>query len=90
MTSSLRLTDLQKANMDARGDRKFYAYYFSFEETGVPEIDYILTAVARAGKHAHHTQWWDDELAEERGGTPVAHIQAAANSAADHIKELSR
>lgn len=56
------------------------AYYYSFEPTGVPEIDRILSAVAWAGKAVHHTEYWTDDAWEM--GSPVEWIQAAANEAA--------
>lgn len=68
------------------------AYYYGFEETGVPEIDRILSAVACAGKAYHHTESWGEEMtygtptgAPEpflRGKTPVEWIQNAAGDAA--------
>lgn len=56
------------------------AYYYSFEPTGVIEVDRILSAVARAGKAYHHTEQWDEPA---YGGetSPVDWIQAAANAA---------
>ncbi len=38
------------------------AYYYSFNKTGVREIDEILSAVAMAGKGYHHTEEWDDNI----------------------------
>lgn len=38
------------------------AYYYSFEPTGVQVIDDLLHAIAWAGKAAHHTEAWSDEL----------------------------
>lgn len=73
------------------------AYYYSFEPTGVEEIDRILSAVACAGKAYHHTESWQDEVygldAEGakvpqpyepflRGWTVADWIQNAANDAA--------
>lgn len=65
------------------------AYYFSFEPTGIVEIDRILSAVACAGKAFHNTEWWDDEpaLGDPDGRTYVGLIQQAANEAAAAIKE---
>ena len=37
------------------------AYYFGFDATGVGAVDAILSAVAIAGKGAHHTQDWNDD-----------------------------
>jgi hypothetical protein len=54
------------------------AYYYSFKETGVIEIDKILSAVAVAGKGYHNTEDWDDET--------IALIQDAANDAAVKLK----
>ena len=61
------------------------AYYYGFMETGVPEIDLILSAVASAGKAYHHTESWCDEAYTynyHEGKTPVDWIQNAANKAA--------
>jgi hypothetical protein len=61
------------------------AYHYNFEETGVPSIDRILSAVACAGKAYHHTECWNDETtpyAGHVGTTPVEWIQNAANDAA--------
>lgn len=62
------------------------AYYYSFEPTGVPEIDMILSAVACAGKAYHHTESWNDEpgwqMLPHEGNTPVEWIQNAADKAA--------
>ena len=61
------------------------AYYYSFTETGNPEIDKILSAVACAGKAFHHTDQWNDEnefVTGHEGATPVEWIQNAANEAA--------
>ncbi len=61
------------------------AYYYSFDPTGVPEIDMILSAVACAGKAYHHTDCWRDECEWEphEGKSPVEWIQNAANKAAE-------
>ena len=40
---------------------KMHAYYYGFLETGVYEIDKILSAIACAGKSYHHTEDWNDE-----------------------------
>jgi len=64
------------------------AYYYSFEPTGVKEIDRILSAVACAGKAYHHTDSWHEspyngEAPEGHVGRfPVEWIQNAANDAA--------
>ena len=68
------------------------AYYYSFEKTGVVEIDRILSAVAMAGKAYHETSQWDDETYTEQlvyGGkiTPVELIQEMANRAAKALSE---
>lgn len=66
------------------------AYYYSFESTGVPEIDLILSAVACAGKAYHHTMCWQDECEWEphEGKAPVDWIYNAAVRAAEEIKKL--
>ena len=57
------------------------AYYYGFKETGVREIDEILSAVACAGKGYHHTEDWND-ISEYDKRSPVDRIQDAANNAA--------
>lgn len=66
-------------------------YYFGFTETGVPEIDLILSAVACAGKAFHHTESWEDECEwkPHEGRTPVQWIQNAANKAAAAMRNLT-
>jgi len=69
-------------------DRRMEAYYFGFDETGVPEIDAILSAVAHAGKGYHSTEDWDDDQAGSRwsdGRTYVDVIQGAAYEAARRL-----
>ena len=59
------------------------AYYFGFTPTGTEDIDAILSAVASAGKGAHHTESWNDiHEWEEDGLSAVDRIQNAANKAA--------
>ena len=64
------------------------AYYYEFDQTGVREIDVILSAVACAGKAAHHTEDWGEWVNNPerygpfRGPSPVDWIQNAANDAA--------
>jgi len=58
------------------------AYYYGFLSTGVIEIDRILSAVARAGKSFHHTEYWSDDDAVTLGYSYSDLIQAAANEAA--------
>jgi hypothetical protein len=75
------------------------AYYYGFERTGVGFIDAILSAVAIAGKGAHHTEsWgapWEGTTDYFRGhpGLPDAEdavdlIQKAAQQAADAVLAL--
>ena len=66
------------------------AYYFSFEPTGVEEIDAILAAVAAAGKAFHNTSQWTEEVIlydNVQGKTPVDWIQNAAYNAANVIAQ---
>jgi hypothetical protein len=66
------------------------AYYYSFEPTGVTEIDRILSAVACAGKTYHHTEAWQDDCYAPEGHTgsnPIQWIQNAANDAAKRYAE---
>jgi hypothetical protein len=72
------------------------AYYYSFTPTGVQVVDELLSAVASAGKYAHHTSDWTDECDTNNGHyqpsnvgpSCVAWIQNAANRAADAVREL--
>lgn len=84
------LTDDQRRSLLDRGDRRFDAYYYSFEPTGCEPVDLILMAVARAGKLAHHTDTWQNDQYHwsHYGGTPADLIQAAAESAAASWKEV--
>ena len=69
-------------------DLRMSAYYYSFNPTGVPAIDKILSAVACAGKSYHHTEDWNEvaEWEPNTGKTPAAWIQNAANEAAAPMK----
>ncbi len=65
------------------------AYYYSFDETGSLIVDEILSAVARAGKAYHSTEYWSRPL--EKGDISERDkIQQAANNAANKIREASR
>ena len=78
------LTPEERAELFAP-DRRLTAYYFSFDATGSPTIDAILSAVAIAGKGCHHTNGWTerDEWAWwGEGRSLVDVIQAAADNAA--------
>ena len=65
--------------------RHMGAYYYGFEETGVPEIDRILCSVATAGKAYHHTENWC-ESRDEGGESYQGLIQRAANEAAKTMR----
>jgi hypothetical protein len=54
------------------------AYYYSFDPTGVPVIDEILSEVAAAGSGSHHTEDWAEYGHIER-------IQTAAAEAAEEF-----
>lgn len=65
-------------------------YYFSFDKTGVAEIDKILSAIACAGKAFHATEDWNEDCSPAEhleGNTPIEWIQNAANKAAETIKQ---
>ena len=71
------------------------AYYYSFEPTGVREIDVILSAIARAGKAYHNTEGWGGGLWDDKPEYPeepfvgdnwIDRIQNAANTAAEEWK----
>ncbi len=64
------------------------AYYYSFAETGVEEIDKILSAVATAGKMYHHTDQWSDK--DSDGKSCIDEIQEAAKAAANSLDKGRR
>lgn len=68
------------------------AYYYGFNETAVPEVDLILSAVACAGKAFHLTEDWNEQCdytpEGHTGTTPADCIQNAANLAAEDIARL--
>ena len=67
------------------------AYYYDFMDTGVPEIDLILSAVACAGKAFHHTEDWMEETNPypgHSGATPIEWIQNAADKAARELRPV--
>lgn len=67
-------------------ERRMDAYYYSFEKTGCGQIDEILSAVAKAGKAFHHTQYWGDEHEFNEGEKSfIDLIQEAANKAEGEI-----
>lgn len=74
-------TDLRQQPEPLRMD----AYYFSFRPTGEVAIDRILSAVATAGKHFHHTQEWGESRTFTDGETEESCIQRAANEAAQAL-----
>lgn len=67
------------------------AYYYGFDETGQPDIDLILSAVACAGKSFHHTDQWNDQDSPwpgHSGNSPIEWIGNAALSAAQEMARL--
>lgn len=59
------------------------SYYFGFGSTGVPEIDDVLAAVARAGRAYHSTEFWSDT---DYGQSETSKIQDAAFASAEILK----
>lgn len=82
-------TELRRAEREAlyAPDRRLNAYYFSFDSTGSPIIDAILSAVAYAGKSYHHTESWAGDSRWDEGRSYVDVIQAAANEAANKLTD---
>lgn len=83
-------TTVEKSEKTAAPQLRMDAYYYSFEPTGVPEIDRILSAVACAGKAYHHTNDWDEKTTPRPGHvgeTPIDWIQNAAKDAAEAWKK---
>lgn len=66
------------------------AYYYGFDETGVSEVDLILSAVACAGKSFHHTDQWNDEDSPWPGHTGNSPIEWIRNAAASAAQEMAR
>jgi hypothetical protein len=91
-----KLTDDERDILDTRdavGQIK-QGYYIGFEATGVPAVDRILAALGYAGKAAHHTSDWSDDMWTDYGpiakGTTITDlIQRAANEAAEEIRILA-
>ena len=94
MSEAAKLTYRQREMLTAP-DSRMNAYYYSFERTGVPEVDAILSALAWAGKGMHSTQNWSDAEYNlgygpfDAGLSYVDVIQAAANEAAGRIRALA-
>lgn len=66
------------------------AYYYGFDETGQPDIDLILSAVACAGKSFHHTDQWNDEDSPWPGHSGNSPIEWIANAALSAAQEMAR
>lgn len=88
----MRVSDQSYKELAVKGgsDKWYGAYYYGFDLTGVPEIDYILRAVASAGCRSHHTMDWNDDEGydDDPSRSPVQHIQNAANDAAVAMRKL--
>lgn len=83
------MTELQDI-IDNPGDpnARMEAYYYGFDRTGVWVIDRILSAVATAGKRAHHTDTWNDPPWHDENGQSITEmIQEAANASAWELRE---
>lgn len=90
----LRLSEHQRILLESPGGR-MDAYYYSLVRTGVPAVDRILSALAWAGRGAHHTEAWVEELDYEYGPVPLGQtfidvIQAAANEAANDFMNIGK
>lgn len=90
------LTDEQRRWLDQRNDlgQIKQGYYIGFEATGVPAVDRVLAALGYAGKAAHNTSEWSDDMwvdygPIEKGKTITDLIQRAANEAAEEIRILA-
>jgi len=77
-------------------EARMSAYYYSFEPTGIGPVDAILSAIAVAGKAAHHTEAWNDHESTYftnrpglvDGTSAVDLIQQNADAAAEAIRTL--
>jgi hypothetical protein len=71
VSDEVKAEQLSRVDEWSKAGRYFMeAYYYAFELTGCEPIDRILSAVAIAGKVAHHTESWgehgcDDEIQRE-------------------------
>lgn len=63
------------------GSYRMEAYYYAFDATGCEPIDRVLSAVAIAGKCAHHTESWNEHGC-------VDEIQREAVNAAKEVADL--
>jgi hypothetical protein len=82
-------TDEQRHEWNQQcADLRMDAYYYGFDGTGVRAVDLILSAVAYAGKAAHHTEFWVEEPCGG-GPTPAERIQRAADAAAAEFRAAS-
>ena len=63
------------------------AYYYSFEPTRYEPVDRVLSAVAIAGKWAHHTDAWTDHT--PGCWSPVETIQQEATRCADAAADMA-
>jgi hypothetical protein len=83
------LTERLSAELPA--DARMDGYYFWFDRTGVGAIDAILSAIGRAGKAYHSTEFWgdDDPYGPAPGMSYIDLIQQAANEAAALIREAA-
>ncbi len=90
---------LAAASEPLHPDARMEAYYYEFDRTGIAAIDAILSAVAVAGKGAHHTQDWiatDDYgyynghpgLPPSSGGSAASLIRRTAVASAETIRDL--
>lgn len=52
---------IEEAQAALPDDARMDGYYIGFDRTGVAAIDAVLSAVAIAGKGAHHTEAWGDD-----------------------------
>ena len=66
------------------------AYYYGFDETGQPDIDLVLSAVACAGKSFHHTDQWNDQDSPWPGHTGNSPIEWISNAALSAAQEMAR
>ena len=81
----------QKAPWEGHEDPRMQAYYYGFTPTGDAAVDWVLHAVAVAGKGCHSTEFWSDAgdagyLASHglRGDSYAEAIQNAAEDAAKY------
>lgn len=84
------LRALRSGYASDNGGLRMSAYYYSFDRTGCLPIDFILSAVASAGKGYHHTEGWGDKDDEPGSFSYIDLIEEHARRAARDFDGLAK